>query len=58
MITNIMKMEQLKPRTEWEGGQMIKQLKNILDKIKDLFKKKKKKKKKKKRNRPPKLRGF
>ena len=35
---------------------MIKQLKNILDKIKSLFKKKKKKKKK--RGRPPKLRGF
>jgi|TARA_R100000781_G_scaffold107269_3_gene71456 hypothetical protein len=35
---------------------MIKQLKNILDKIKGLFKKKKKKKKK--RGRPPKLRGF
>tara|TARA_R100001086_G_C11829675_1_gene256313 strand:- start:246 stop:353 length:108 start_codon:yes stop_codon:yes gene_type:complete len=35
---------------------MIKQLKNILDKIKNLFKKKKKKKKK--RGRPPKLRGF
>tara|TARA_R100001230_G_C5623209_1_gene132296 strand:+ start:36 stop:143 length:108 start_codon:yes stop_codon:yes gene_type:complete len=35
---------------------MIKQLKNILDKIKSLFKKKKKNKKK--RGRPPKLRGF
>jgi len=35
---------------------MIKQLKNILDKIKSLFKKKKQKKKK--RGRPPKLRGF
>ena len=35
---------------------MITQLKNILDKIKGLFKKKKKKKKK--RGRPPKLRGF
>ena len=35
---------------------MIKQLKNIYDKIKGLFKKKKKKKKK--RGRPPKLRGF
>ena len=35
---------------------MMKQLKNILDKIKSLFKKKKKKKKK--RGRPPKLRGF
>ena len=32
------------------------QLKNLLDKIKGLFKKKKKKKKK--RGRPPKLRGF
>ena len=55
-MTNKMKIKQLKPRTEWEGGQMIKQLKNILDKIKSLFKKKKKKKKK--RGRPPKLRGF
>ena len=35
---------------------MMTQLKNILDKIKGLFKKKKKKKKK--RGRPPKLRGF
>ncbi len=35
---------------------MMKQLKNIFDKIKSLFKKKKKKKKK--RGRPPKLRGF
>ena len=35
---------------------MIKQLKNILGKIKNLFKRKKKKKKKK--GRPPKLRGF
>jgi hypothetical protein len=34
---------------------MITQLKNILDKIKGLFKKKKKKKK---RGRPPKLRQF
>ena len=34
----------------------MKQLKNIYDKIKGLFKKKKKKKKK--RGRPPKLRGF
>ncbi len=34
---------------------MMTQLKNILDKIKGLFKKKKKKKK---RGRPPKLRSF
>ena len=35
---------------------MITQLKNILDKIKGLFKRSKKKKKK--RGRPPKLRSF
>ena len=35
---------------------MKKYFRNILDKIKGLFKKKKKKKKK--RGRPPKLRGF
>ena len=52
-MTNTTKMEQLKPRTEWEGGQMIKQLKNILGKIKNLFKRKKKK-----RGRPAKFRSY